>query len=212
MTGEYKKYRYYVCHNFRRKVLDIECPVRSIRADKVEDAVWKEVKRLLKNPALIQKALKQSRLQPDDTSINDLKSLLEEKEKEEERLLDIYLAGKFDIAVLNQRIEKIRKVKEVIQKDIATLKEKLKIDTQITAIQELRLTPSDKIDSYPYEKKREALRLLFWGQEGIGVFLKPDHSIELRGLIRSPKNKLIGIEYTSILRCEHNTTFEVTID
>ena len=39
------------------------------------------------------------------------------------------------------------------------------------------------IDEFDFEQKRRVLRLLLWGQPGMGVFLKPDRSVEIRGVV-----------------------------
>lgn len=39
------------------------------------------------------------------------------------------------------------------------------------------------INEFDCEQKRRVLRLLLWGQPGIGVFLKPDRSVEIRGVV-----------------------------
>jgi len=207
MSGECYTNRYYICANGRRKHLDKDCPSRSIKGEYIEDAVWTEISRLLKNPSL----LKQSIIQSEKTSstknnFNELSGMLKEKETEEERLLDLYQLGKVDINKLNARIEKLNSEKGVIRKNIGELKDRNKIDNSLKTINELKFELEADIDSFEFEQKRKVLKILLWGMPGVGVFLKPDYTVEIRGLVDFTKfndisnlDDCVGIKNTTYL-------------
>ncbi|MGE5445614.1 MAG: hypothetical protein ACM3SR_13645, partial [Ignavibacteriales bacterium] len=200
--------RYYYCFNGRHKHLNRECPIKSVIASDIEGAVWKEIKGLLKTPALLREAiLKSESIDSSDENIEELTKLLENKETEEERLLDLYQMGKFDRGKLDGRVEKLRKEKETIRKNIEALKDRNKLDTRLS---ELRVELEADIDSFDYERKRKVLKILLWGKPGLGVFVKPDYSVDIRGLADFTKlngmdkiDRAVGIENIPSLPQEH---------
>lgn len=210
MTGECSmshngEARYYVCANGRRRHLDKECPKRSIKAEEIELSVWEEIKKLLKSPTLLKKAILQSRsVDTSQENLTELNKQLENKAHEEERLLDLYQLGKFNIDTLNSRIEAIRREKEAISRAIEALSGRTKLDQRLKTLNELRIELETNIDTFDFERKRKALKILLWGKDGIGVFLRPDYTAEIRGLVDFTKlneieriERQTGIENTS---------------
>ncbi|MGE5444472.1 MAG: zinc ribbon domain-containing protein [Ignavibacteriales bacterium] len=213
MTGEYRKstrkdgveYTYYYCFNSRHKHLNKDCPIKGVIAGDIENSVWEEIKGLLKTPALLREAiLKSESIDSSEENIEELTKLLENEETEEERLLDLYQIGKFDMERLNSRMEKLRKEKETVRKNIEALKDRNKLATRLRTINELRIELKADIDSFDYEKKRKVLKTLLWGKPGVGVFIKPDYSVDIRGLVDFTKlngidkiDRAVGIETIS---------------
>ncbi|MGE5446075.1 MAG: recombinase family protein [Ignavibacteriales bacterium] len=144
---EKREYRYYVCWNGKRKHLSKECPIRSVKAGDIEDSVWKEIKKLLKTPTPLKEAvLRSESIDSSDENLEDLTKLLENKETEEKRLLDLYQIGKFDVEKFNSRMEKVRKEKEAISKNVEALRERNKLNTRLKTINELKLELETDID------------------------------------------------------------------
>jgi len=179
-----KELLYYVCHNGRRKTLDIKCPIRSVRTEEIEHAVWEEIKKLLKTPELLKKAiLKSKSINDSDQMLEELNELMHKKENEEERLIDLYQHGSIDREKLNTRIEKLNLDKTNIRKKIGSLIEANKVDTRLKTINELKFELEADIDSFDFEQKRKVLTLLLTGSKEVGIFLNSDYSVEIRGLI-----------------------------
>lgn len=188
MIGECSKGKhellYYVCNNSRRKHLDKICPIRSVKAPDVEQAIWSEVVSLLNDPKLLKKAILDSK----SATINDenresLQDLLSEKENEQERILDLYQYGKLEKKKLDERIEKLSVEIEHIKKTLETIKETNKVDNRLLTLNELRLTLEADIKTFDFEQKRKILEILLHGKKGVGIFVDKNYSIELRGLI-----------------------------
>jgi site-specific DNA recombinase len=219
MTGECcnpgrksnKEYMYYACWNARRRHLGKECPSKSIRIEDIENSVWEEIKKLLKTPTMLKEAILRSEsIDSSDETIEDLTRLLENKETEEERLLDLYQIGKFDMEKLQSRMEKLRKEKATVRKNIDALKDRNKLDTRLRTINELKIELESNIDSFDFEKKRKVLKILLWGKPGVGIFVKPDYSVDIRGLVDFSKlsdidrtGKVYGIENASLQHHNH---------
>jgi len=136
----------------------------------------------------------------DDESLETLKKVITTKETEEERLLDLYQIGTVNKEKLQQRIEKLRKEQEAIRQNLEALKKRSQVAIRLKTLQELSLELTEDIDSFDYERKRRILKLLLWGQPGIGVFLNHDHSVDLKGLVdfeRLKESRFSGIENTT---------------
>jgi chromosome segregation ATPase len=113
----------------------------------------------------------------------ELHKQLKNKEQEEERLVDLYQLGKYSLNKLNSRLDQLKGEREAIVQDIEDLKERSKLDTRLKTINELRVELEANIGTFDFEKKRRVLKILLLGNNGIGVFYKPDHTAEIRGLI-----------------------------
>jgi len=188
MTGECSKGKqdllYYICHNGRRKFLETPCPIRSVKADEIEIAVWDEVARLLNNPSLLKRAILDSdSLNTSDDQKEDLINLLDQKLQEESRILDLYQYGQIDKHKLNERIEKLALEKEHIKQSLESIDEQSKVDNRLQTINEIKITLKGNIDTFGYEQKRKILEILFHGKKGVGIFVDENYSVELRGLI-----------------------------
>ena len=200
-----KEILYYVCHNGRRKTLDITCPIRSVRAEEIENAVWEEIKNLLKTPELLKKAILESKsINDSNQKLEELNDLLIVKENEEERLIDLYQHGSIDREKLNTRMEKLNLDKNNIRMKIEAIKEANKVDTRLKTINELKFELEADIDSFDFEQKRKVLTLLLTGSKEVGVFISSDYSVEIRGLIdfskfnnNSELDECCGIKNTS---------------
>jgi len=196
-----------VCHNGRRKTLDKPCPIRSVRAEEIEDSVWEEIKRLLKTPELLKTAILESKnINDSDQKLEELKNLLKDKENQEQRIIDLYQHGSIDREKLNSRIEKLNLDKTNIKKKIESIIETNKVDTRLKTINELKFELEADIDSFDYEQKRNVLTLLLTSSKEVGVFISSDYSVEIRGLIdfskfnnNSELEECSGIKNTSYL-------------
>ena len=197
MTGECsrgkKELLYYVCQNGRRKHLEYKCPIRSVRAPDIEEAVWGELKRLLKTPELLKKAILESKdLDDFNQKKEDLAELLKIKENEEERLLDLYQHVNIDKEKLIERIDKLNNEKANLRKELEAIVETNKVDTRLKTINELKIELEADIDAYGFDNKRRVLEILLHGKKGVGVFIGADYSVEIRGLVNFSKLNDLG--------------------
>ena len=71
----------------------------------------------------------------------------------------------------------------VIQENLEALKQRVGLAARIKTVEVLTEELVKNINDFDFEQRRQVLRLLLWGQPGMGVFLKPDWSAEIRGLI-----------------------------
>ncbi len=88
-----KPYRYYRC---RHAYSGSECAARYLRGERLEDAVWREVKRVLTNPELVLHELRRlAEEKVDESEVSRLKAVLADLQEREKRLVHLYTLGEF---------------------------------------------------------------------------------------------------------------------
>ena len=91
-----------------------DCKLPHFRADIIDPKIWEWIESLLLTPENLEKGLKeyqaeqQARQGPLRDRLKVVEDLLAEKETKLERLLDLYLAGKFPEDILMARMDLAR--------------------------------------------------------------------------------------------------------
>jgi site-specific DNA recombinase len=132
-------YLYYRCHATKKdKVAGVSCKAPHFRLELVEEVVWNWITNLLENPDTLQEGLNtfleetENQLNPFRERLDVVESLLEENDKELDRLLELYLSGEFPKEVLISRKNDL----ETVMQSLENEKNKL-----LENIQEKELTP-----------------------------------------------------------------------
>lgn len=100
---------YYICPRKQRTIAAIKCSARQFRADYVDDSVWEWLRSFLTNPQKLTKGLEafkaeqEKHKEPLLNRLDVLQSLLQDHEKQYERLLDLYLSGELPKEMLVDR-------------------------------------------------------------------------------------------------------------
>ena len=106
---------YYICNGripFRGRLQGL-CPSKTIRAEELEETIWKDILAFLHNPGpiLAQLAAHLHSRQGQAHSLEQERTAqaiaLSHKEEEKERVLDLYRRGRITIADLERQLEKI---------------------------------------------------------------------------------------------------------
>ncbi len=209
MVGECSKganeLLYYVCSNARNKSNpEKECPIRSVRVDRVEPVVWNMTVSLLRKPKALRRAIVKAlgrASRPD--KVDDLTRSLKSKEEEESRLLDLYQYGNIDRSKLSERLEKLSSEKAYIQERLGELNKQSKVNDRLSMLNDVALILEKDIKSLSFEEKREIMRALFF-KDGAGIYVNGDNSIEMRGYIDFSKmdkgltlNNLVSLSISS---------------
>src|SRR5262249_28940144 len=124
-------YAYYLCNGKRSLVSSghsWRCPVRSVRADRLDAWVWADICQVLSTPAIITEALRRARageLLPTDTSarIRQLQHARRTAQREIEGLVDAYPAEALTLdelqtrrAGLEERLRLLRQEEQALQR------------------------------------------------------------------------------------------------
>jgi site-specific DNA recombinase len=120
LSSKGRSYRYYRCRHVYDKNSGRQCASRYIRADHLEGVVLSEVQRLLSHPSIVLEQLKHSGEDADQHAprLDELERVLKEVDEREQRLLDLYLEGSFERALLDQRLFGIREQRRLIEDSI----------------------------------------------------------------------------------------------
>ena len=163
-------HRYYNCYGMLNEGLRRrEHPL--IRAKRLEELVWGEVKTMLENPGLIVAGIESLNSQADGgglaEEISRAERNLRKVQTEEDRAIRLYVSGKIAEAQLDHQ-------RKFITERLETLREKLNGHRARESAQaekralgehvvEWARRAGDRLDGLPQEKLREVLRLLLDG-------------------------------------------------
>ncbi|MDE2683216.1 MAG: recombinase family protein [Chloroflexota bacterium] len=159
--------RYYKCYGVQH--FQTGCREHTmIRAERLEDLVWTEVKNVLANPALIVAGIESlgEKAEEDGLSeeIRDAEKELEKVQIEEDRAIRLYVSGKITEAQLDhqrkfitERLESARRKLDDCQTRESAQAGQMELAERVMEWAELM---GDGLDDLPQEKRREVLRLL----------------------------------------------------
>ncbi len=159
-------HRYYSCYGMQREHMG--CRERSyIRADRLEELVWREVKAVVQDPELIVKGMESLGEREDgglEKRIAAAERELRKVQTEEERAIGLYVSGKisedqFDRQrrLIHERLESARaRLDDYRAQGTAAAEKKV-----LTAgIAEWSRNIGDRLDDLPDEERRDVLRLV----------------------------------------------------
>src|SRR5215212_7058103 len=186
-----RHFYYYVCRRSPAARKIGECAQRCVRATRVEDAVWRFVSELLKDPDRIRSGIEELIEQERDASCSDLQpeaELWEERITECSRLRSAYqdqqAAGLMTLEELGSKLANLEETRRVAEAELAAL------DAREERVRELEADRDSLLASYA-EVVPEALDALSGEErmrvyEMLGLEVKPDlESYEVSGVLCS---------------------------
>lgn len=156
------------------------CPNPSIRAQELEEAVWTEVCRLLKNPKNLQKEY-QRRL---DTSVREpaaqtrkhLEAKMRKLNKSIERIIDAYAEGLIKKSELQPRLKTMRERLKGLQAQSKQVIDQESIERElklvIGRVEEFAARVIERLEQLEFIEKREVVRSLVKRVEIFGDTVK----------------------------------------
>jgi len=123
LAAKGKPYRYYRCRHVYDKNTGHSCPARYIRCDRLEDAVWREVERVLTNPGVILHELqRQSKEKADPSEVGRLERALTDLKERESRLVHLYTLGEVREETLRKEGAGITSHRMVLEEQLGSLR------------------------------------------------------------------------------------------
>ena len=163
-------HRYYRCYG--KLNIGVKCREHSyIRAERLEELVWGQVKKMLENPGLIVAGIEALNSQADGGGVAEeiakAERDLQKVQVEEDRAIRLYVSGKITEAQLDHQ-------RKFITERLETLREKLNEYRARESAQSERRELAERVvewaewigdglDELPLEERREVLRLLLDG-------------------------------------------------
>jgi site-specific DNA recombinase len=182
-------YRYYVCRGHTdalRAAQGQRCTARYSPADQLDDLVWRDLCAVMTNPEIIGYALERAHgghwlPQELQAQLEALTKAAKQLERQQERLLDAYIANVIQLAELERKRKELTQKQEAIQKQTSQL--------QATATQRIALSQvAESIEAFcaqirpvleeaSFEQKRQLVELL------IDRVIVSDGEVEIRYVI-----------------------------
>lgn len=171
-TGlSYRGFTYYGCNNFRLKNKNnpTKCKNLLVRADAVENEVWKDILDFIKKPELVKEFIKDKLSDKNEfdavAEVEKRQKKLEKLSKEKENLVKyIRASGNFMEKDINVEIEKIKNEQVKLNEEISYYNELLKnkeLENQkIIEIEKILSKFANLIDNTPFKLKKDIVRLL----------------------------------------------------
>ena len=158
--------RYYHCYGMQREHL--RCRERPyIRADRLEELVWREVKSVVQNPDLIVKGMESVGEREDgglEKRIAMAERELRKVQTEEDRAIGLYVSGKISEDQLDNQRKRIQERLEAAQARLYDYRAQGAAATErkvLTGnIAEWSRRIGGRLDDLPAEERREILRLI----------------------------------------------------
>jgi len=159
---------YYYCRAQVDKKLK-KCSNKALRQEEIDEHVFQEVLKLLKNPTLVQQELERRAKEASSTQEFEQREILLKKELgklsiESDRLLDAYQSGVVELKELKKRNQSLDVQKRIIEKDIKSI-QALKIEAKDGLVfndlfESVLERMNKKAEKLTFDEKRKLVLLL----------------------------------------------------
>jgi site-specific DNA recombinase len=123
MTSKGREYRYYGCRHIYDRRTGHDCSARYVRAEQLEAGIWREVRRVLADPAVVLNELCREReADGDPAEVELLEQRVGSLTDRERRLVKLYSFGEVDEAMVRDGMDEIRREKTVLEERLRRLR------------------------------------------------------------------------------------------
>jgi len=159
------------------------CWNRPVREDRLEEAVWRDVCSLLREPQRLAREYERRLAQPDrDPSVDSLKALTQKVKRGIGRLIDAYENGLIDRTELESRLSPARRRQQQLQEQIAALdaEHRRRQDLQLVVgrIETFARQLEGSLEQADWPTKQQVIRMLIKqieiGEQTVKVVYKVD--------------------------------------
>ena len=202
-------YAYYLCNGKRSLVASgrsWRCPVRSVRADRLDAWVWEDICQLLSTPAIITEALRRAsagELLPMETSarVRQLQHARRTAQRQIERLVDAYTAEALTLDELQTRRagleERLRLVRQHEQELQRQHHQNLRLAELCANLETLCQTIRTGLDVLDFAGRRRIVELLVDRVRISHETVEIRYAIPLTGLGHTDKKGPLQLPYRS---------------
>jgi hypothetical protein len=129
-------YHYYVCRVAFDRRTGRTCSGRNVRADRLEAAIWREVRAKLTSPEVILQELRRGQPEPDRAEVARTEDRLSEIGEQERRLVKHLASGRIDERLVLDELDELKRQRATLQ---ARLRELRPADTGPSAAHDAEL-------------------------------------------------------------------------
>jgi site-specific DNA recombinase len=160
-----KVYHYYRCSSFQSVGAQARCPVGTVHAEPLEDAVWQDVCALLRQPQKIEQEYQRRLDDPPGATtprgIEPLTRVIEKVKRSIARLIDLYSEGLLERSELEPRLQsakqRLRKLEEQAKGEAAQLAEQAELRLALTHLQEFAAQVEQGLDRADWSTRRQVI-------------------------------------------------------
>jgi site-specific DNA recombinase len=117
-----RAYRYYQCRRAHDRRATRTCSAGSVRADRLEAGIWREITRVLTNPSVVLQELERQTIeQTDGEQIARLEREIASLLERERRLVRLYTYGEIDEHVIRDESTKFRRERQLLEERLRLL-------------------------------------------------------------------------------------------
>jgi hypothetical protein len=122
LTPKGKPYRYYSCTHAYARQPGRTCESRYIRADRLEEAVWCEISKVLTDPAVVLQELSRPVVSGPADDLDRIERNIAALTNQEKRLVRLYTLGEVDDAFIKDEGQRIRRERGILEESLIRLR------------------------------------------------------------------------------------------
>jgi site-specific DNA recombinase len=122
MTNRGHIYHYYVCRSAFSRRSDRTCEGRNVRSDRLEPAIWREIRAKLTTPEIILQELRRGQPEPDREEVERLESRIARLTEGERRLVRLYTSGEIDEAMFQSENAEMKQQRKILEDRLLELR------------------------------------------------------------------------------------------
>nr|BDD48182.1 serine recombinase [Desulfobacterales bacterium] len=179
--------RYYRCHNSDgRSIKGEKCKLGAFHAEPVERAVWDEITKLLERPDLVMAEFERRMADNGQAHLLDveadrLRKDLGRVKSRISRTLDLYIDGQFERAILDDRVDGMRREQSELETRLAEVESQKRdaesLDRTRDAVTQFCETIRDGLDGMTFDERQKLL------QEIVESVIVSGDDIHIKGAI-----------------------------
>ena len=114
-------YHYYVCRVAFDRRTGRTCSGRNVRADRLEAAIWREIRAKLTSPDIILQELRRGQPEPDRGEVARIEDRLSEIGEQERRLVKHLASGRIDERLVLDELDELKRQRTTLQARLCEL-------------------------------------------------------------------------------------------
>src|SRR5215212_10129061 len=115
-------YHYYVCRVAFDRRTGRTCSGRNVRADRLEPAIWREVRAKLTSPDIILQELHRQQPEPDRDEIDRVENRIREIAEQERRLVKALASGRIDERLVADELDDLKRQRTVLEQRLRQIR------------------------------------------------------------------------------------------
>jgi site-specific DNA recombinase len=131
MVNRGRTYHYYACRIAFDRRLGRTCAGRNVRADRLEPAVWREIRAKLSSPEIILQELRRGQPEPDREEVGRTERRVGEIVEQERRLIKALASGRIDEQLVTDELDDLKRQRLTLEERLRTLRPRVDLRSAV---------------------------------------------------------------------------------